>query len=42
LQKWFNTKISTYFVMIDGEYSNCSSLTKWQQKSNSTTGTKAF
>jgi peptidyl-prolyl cis-trans isomerase SurA len=30
LEKWFLTKIPTLYVMIDGEYKNCSNLTKWQ------------
>jgi peptidyl-prolyl cis-trans isomerase SurA len=30
LEKWFLSKIPTYYIMIDGEYRNCSNLTKWQ------------
>jgi peptidyl-prolyl cis-trans isomerase SurA len=30
LQKWFIQKIPTLYVMIDGEYKNCSNLTKWE------------
>lgn len=30
LEKWFLTKIPTFYIMIDGEYRNCSNLTKWQ------------
>jgi peptidyl-prolyl cis-trans isomerase SurA len=30
LEKWFITKIPTLYVMIDGEFRNCSNLTKWQ------------
>jgi len=30
LEKWFLAKIPTLYVMIDGEYRNCSNLTKWQ------------
>ena len=33
LEKWFLTKIPTLYVMIDGEYKNCSNLTKWQVNS---------
>jgi peptidyl-prolyl cis-trans isomerase SurA len=29
LQAWFQSKISTYYIMIDGDYRNCSNLTKW-------------
>jgi peptidyl-prolyl cis-trans isomerase SurA len=30
LEKWFLQKIPTLYVMIDGEYKNCSTLTKWE------------
>jgi peptidyl-prolyl cis-trans isomerase SurA len=30
LEKWFLQKIPTMYVMIAGEYRNCSSLTKWE------------
>ena len=30
LEKWFLQKIPTLYVMIDGEYKNCSNLTKWE------------
>jgi peptidyl-prolyl cis-trans isomerase SurA len=33
LEKWFLAKIPTLYVMIDGEYKNCSNLTKWQVSS---------
>jgi len=36
LQKWFQSKISTYYIMIDDQYKNCSSLAKWQSKALST------
>jgi peptidyl-prolyl cis-trans isomerase SurA len=29
LQSWFQTKISTYYIMIDGDYRNCGNLSKW-------------
>jgi peptidyl-prolyl cis-trans isomerase SurA len=29
LEKWFLTKIPTFYIMIDPEYNNCSNLTKW-------------
>jgi peptidyl-prolyl cis-trans isomerase SurA len=32
LQKWFQSKISTYYIMIDEEYKNCNNLAKWQTK----------
>jgi peptidyl-prolyl cis-trans isomerase SurA len=34
LQKWFASKISTYYIVIDDEYKNCSNLSKWQQSGN--------
>ena len=37
LEKWFLAKIPTLYVMIDGEYTNCSNLTKWQGSGNSAT-----
>jgi len=35
LQKWFQSKIPTYYIMIDGEFKNCSNIGKWQK--NATT-----
>jgi peptidyl-prolyl cis-trans isomerase SurA len=29
LQNWFQARIGTYYIMIDGDYRNCNSLTKW-------------
>jgi peptidyl-prolyl cis-trans isomerase SurA len=29
LQKWFNSKISSYYIMIDDEYKDCKNLNKW-------------
>jgi peptidyl-prolyl cis-trans isomerase SurA len=29
LQKWFNARISTYYIMIDDEYKGCKNLAKW-------------
>ncbi len=34
LEKWFLSKIPTIYVMIAGEYKNCSNLTKWQINSS--------
>jgi peptidyl-prolyl cis-trans isomerase SurA len=32
LQTWFQSRISTYYIMIDGDYRNCSNLSKWQTR----------
>jgi peptidyl-prolyl cis-trans isomerase SurA len=32
LQTWFQTRIATYYIMIDGDYRNCSNLSKWQTR----------
>jgi peptidyl-prolyl cis-trans isomerase SurA len=32
LQAWFQNKISNFYIMIDGDYRNCSNLNKWQTK----------
>jgi len=31
LQKWFNSHLSTYYVLIDGDYSKCNILSKWKK-----------
>ena len=33
LEKWFLTKIPTFYIMIDGDYRNCANLSKWQVNS---------
>jgi peptidyl-prolyl cis-trans isomerase SurA len=30
LEKWFLSKIPSFYVMIDGEYRSCANLVKWQ------------
>src|SRR5882762_7745777 len=30
LQKWFQSKIPTYYVMIDSEFKDCSNISKWK------------
>ncbi len=30
LEKWFASKIPTFYIMIDGDYKMCSNLSKWQ------------
>ncbi len=32
LQSWFQTRIATYYIMIDGDYRNCGNLSKWQTR----------
>ena len=29
IEKWFNSKISTYYVMVDDDYKSCPQLAKW-------------
>jgi peptidyl-prolyl cis-trans isomerase SurA len=33
LEKWFGTKIPTFYIMIDGDYRNCGNLKKWANNS---------
>src|SRR5882757_373977 len=33
LEKWFGTKIPTFYIMIDGDYRNCANLKKWASNS---------
>ncbi|HLX91531.1 MAG TPA: peptidylprolyl isomerase [Puia sp.] len=30
LEKWFHTKIPTFYIMIDPQYKNCPNLAKWE------------
>jgi peptidyl-prolyl cis-trans isomerase SurA len=30
LQKWFQARIATYYIMIDKEYQSCPNLSKWE------------
>jgi len=32
LQTWFVARIATYYIMIDGDYKDCSNLSKWQTR----------
>jgi peptidyl-prolyl cis-trans isomerase SurA len=34
MQKWFLTKVPTFYIMIDPEYHNCSNLTQWEGKTS--------
>lgn len=35
IEKWFNSKIATYYIMIDDDYKTCSQLKKWMENSAS-------
>lgn len=34
LELWFNTKISSYYIMIDNDYKNCDEMKKWSNSTN--------
>jgi peptidyl-prolyl cis-trans isomerase SurA len=36
IEKWFNSKISTYYVMVDDDYKSCPQLAKWVQNAVNT------
>ncbi len=36
LEKWFNNKIKTYYIMIDDEYKDCKAMEKWVNVSSAT------
>lgn len=36
LEKWFNNKIKTYFIMVDSEYKDCKAMEKWVEAANAT------
>jgi peptidyl-prolyl cis-trans isomerase SurA len=36
LEKWFNGKIATYYVMVDDDYKSCPQLAKWVQNAANT------
>ena len=40
LELWFNTKISTYYIMIDNDYKNCDEMKKWSTSTNATAAVK--
>lgn len=31
LEKWFGSKIPNYYILIDGDYNNCATITNWLQ-----------
>lgn len=33
IEKWFNTKIATYYIMVDDDYKSCAQLKKWTMNS---------
>ena len=32
LQIWFQARITTYYIMIDGDYKDCTNLSKWRSR----------
>lgn len=38
LEKWFNQKISTYYIRVDDEYKNCDEMKKWLQAAGTVKG----
>jgi len=36
LEKWFNTSIKNYYIMIDDEYKSCDTMQKWLKAANDT------
>ena len=40
LENWFNTKISSYYIMIDNDYKNCNEMKKWSNSANATAAVK--
>ncbi|MEP6748446.1 MAG: peptidylprolyl isomerase [Bacteroidota bacterium] len=35
IEKWFNAKIATYYIMIDDDYKSCALLQKWMTNASS-------
>jgi len=35
IEKWFNNKIASYYIMIDDDYKSCAQLQKWMQGASS-------
>lgn len=35
IEKWFNSKIATYYIMIDDDYKSCAALQRWMQNATS-------
>ena len=35
IEKWFNNKIATYYIMIDDDYKSCAQLHRWMQTATS-------
>ena len=35
IEKWFNNKIASYYIMIDDDYKSCAQLKKWMQGASS-------
>lgn len=35
IERWFNNKIATYYIMVDDDYKSCAQLKKWTQNAAS-------
>jgi peptidyl-prolyl cis-trans isomerase SurA len=42
IEKWFNSKISSYYVMVDDDYKSCPQLAKWMQTAASADTKRGF
>ncbi|MEP7108384.1 MAG: peptidylprolyl isomerase [Ferruginibacter sp.] len=40
LERWFNQKISSYYIMVDNEYKDCEEMKKWSTSANATAAVK--
>ncbi|MEO6731848.1 MAG: peptidylprolyl isomerase [Ferruginibacter sp.] len=41
LEKWFNEKISSYYIMVDNDYKDCEEMKKWSMSANANTTAQA-
>ena len=40
LEKWFNEKISGYYIQVDKEYGDCAEMKKWAMSASTTAAIK--
>ncbi|MBK7885106.1 MAG: peptidylprolyl isomerase [Chitinophagaceae bacterium] len=40
LENWFNTKVASYYIMIDDEFRQCAEMQRWVNAANSSLGKK--